>query len=466
MKRFIICLVIMILPLTSYSQEISKEEQERKQLNEQFDKQHLREKTTFVHDSSETMLVKPADKKISGTYTVATVPPKVKLQILPDMTPEYFPEIDQYMVAWANWAYVARSDDNRFFMSASDHRGFGCNINLYEYNPGRDIVHTVLDVDELLGWTDKSYTDGKIHGKMGIMPDGTLWAGTHFGVHPDSSWFANGYRGSWLLSYNINTHEAKNWGVPLVGEMLPCFAVDTKRGRFVGTGAGLKVMCWDTINKTLRYGGYPPNGWLWHRRAMMLDEETGYFWSYDHSDPDVERFISFDPELNRFQRYDVTVPANPISGKVGQLRGHTERPAMDGWFYWSTKEGALFRFKPQGPDGVPVVDPLGVTWDDGKDTLQMALDPTGRYIYYYPKESSPIVQYDVKTGRKKALCWLQDFYFEKYGYYMDSPYGMEISLDGSFLVICMNGEFQGRGKVYGHPSIIVVEIPEEERPVD
>jgi len=32
-----------------------------------------------------------------------------------------------------------------------------------------------------------------------------------------------------------------------------------------------------------------------------------------------------------------------------------------------------------------------------------------------PKGDAPIVQYDVKTGKRKALCWLQDYYFDKYG---------------------------------------------------
>ena len=29
--------------------------------------------------------------------------------------------------------------------------------------------------------------------------------------------------------------------------------------------------------------------------------------------------------------------------------------------------------------------------------------------------------------------------------------------------MCVNGTFEGKEKTYGHPSIIVVEIPEEER---
>lgn len=89
-------------------------------------------------------------------------------------------------------------------------------------------------------------------------------------------------------------------------------------------------------------------------------------------------------------------------------------------FYWATSNGALFKFKPEGPDG-PEVVPQGVTWDQGRDVLQIALSPRGRYLYYQPKGyPSPLVQVDVMTGEKKALAFLQDYYFEKYGYWLGS----------------------------------------------
>jgi len=446
--------------------DIRKKEEKREKTNKKYDKHKLREKSEFVIDSSKDMLKPPKDKEIKGNYTIAKVPPKVKLQICPDLNPEYFGDLagrsDAYMICWANWAYMARSYDNRFYCSVSNHRGNNCQIHLYEYNHGRNLFHKVLDVDELLGWTETSYTDGKIHGHMGIMPDGTLWGATHYGVYPDSTWYANGYRGSWLFSYNINTHEAKNYGVPMVGSNLPCFTVDTKRGRLVSSGAWNMVLSWDCINKKVRYAGHPPKNMnMWHR-SMLLDEETGKMWSVDSFD-DSLRFMSFDPEFNKFERYEVSPPRNPFTGERALTRGHTEGPAIDGWFYWATWNGTLFKFKPEGAAEQPEVECVGTVWDEGRDTLQMGLSPKGRYIYFYPKSDSPVVQYDVKTGERKAICFLQDYYFDKYGYFMDHVYGMEISLDGSFIVVSMNGAFEGRDVAFGHPSLLVIEIPEEER---
>jgi hypothetical protein len=131
------------------------------------------------------------------------------------------------------------------------------------------------------------------------------------------------------------------------------------------------------------------------------------------------------------------------------------------------RNGSFLRFRPAGPKG-PEIESLGTTWDKGRDTLQLALSPEGRYVYYQPKGyPSPLVQYDVKTGRKKAIGFLQDYYFDKYGYWLGSEvYGMEISRDGSFVVIVENGTFAGRGRSFGHPAITVVSIPESERPID
>jgi hypothetical protein len=469
MTRIRTCIILAVLACFSVStlpaQQHADKEKKRMELNAQFDKMKLREKTDFVADTSEKFLVAPAAKeKLVGDFVVAKVPPTAKLRILPNMTPEYFTDEGlQYMAGWANWGYVTRSEDNRFYFSVGDHKGMGCQLNIYEYSPARNLLYRVVDVSKLLGWTDKTYTDGKIHGEMGIMPDGTLWATTHYGAIPDSSWYANGFRGSWMLSYNINSHEAKNWGNPMIPSNLPCFAVDTRRGRLVGTGSFETMLCWDTIEKKVRYAGCPPNGWVWWERSMLLDEETGKFWSVDNKDKE-RRLMSYDPEFNKFMRYEIAAPFNPFGGGADLTRGHTPRPAMDGWYYWATWNGTLFKFKPEGPKG-PQVQPFGTTWDKGRDTLQMALDPTGRYVYYYPKGDAPIVQLDVKTGKRKALCWLQDYFFDKYGYFMGEVYGMNISKDGSFLVCVMNGEFSGKGNSFGHPALLVVEIPKEERPI-
>jgi len=441
--------------------ELTASEVKRKAMNDAADKRQLRQKTRFVVERSPAFLKVPEQYANDTSFDPAKTAPTVKLQILPDLNPEYFTSTNQYMACWANWAHVARSDDNRFYLAASDHLAKGCSLNVYEYAPRGKAVVKRIDVGELLGWKKDVYTDGKLHGEMGVISNKVLWGATHFGVHPDDSWYAAGYKGSWVFSYDLETGQGRNWGSPLPKNSLSCFTVDTGRGILVGTGEMGGFLHWDCNTKQAKFAGPPPNGWRWWARALLCDEPTGVFWGMDCSEKPY-RFMSFNPANNEFKRYDVEVPAGPKATDAGSLRGYTPRPAMDGYYYWATLSGVLFKFKPGDP---PVVETVGTTWDAGRDTLQLAVSPKGRYVYYFPKgDPSPVIQLDVKTGRKKTLGWLQEFFHEKYGYVMGECYGFNISTDGSFLVACMNGTFSDkRAYPYGHPSCLVIEIPKSER---
>lgn len=448
--------------------QLTEGEQRRAELNALWDFTGLRRKDDFVVIHTNAFLTPPpvlADRYPSDGYRLARTPPTVKLRILPNLEPEYFPEGEAYAAGWANWAKVTRSEDNRFFMAASDHRGRGAKINLYEYRPdegehGR--LERALDISELLGWHDDMYTDGKVHGHMGIMPDGTLWAATHRGPAPTDAWWEEGYRGAWLFSYHIHTGAATNWGVPLIGQELPCHVLDPERGIFLATGhLTTSMLSWDVHEKRVRFAGSPPHGWRWNARSMFLDPETGHFWGVDSSE-EPYRFLSFDPELNRFKRHDVEAPEHPESGRVAINRLHTNPKAADGWYY-NVLGSTLIRFQPDWDTG-PEVEVVG---DMHGNTVQTALCPAKRYLYWIPRRNDTmmIMQYDTQSGQKKALGFIKDPILRQYGYDCGSGvYGLRISHCGGFLVALDNGGF-GR-RFGGHPALFVIDIPASERKLD
>lgn len=116
-----LCAAMSVAP----AQELSEKEAKRRELNARFDKLGLRERTGFVVDCAEEFLRAPEDKPLEGDFLIAREAPTVKLRIFTHLEPEYFSGADQYMACWANWAYVARSHDNRFYMAASDHLAKG-----------------------------------------------------------------------------------------------------------------------------------------------------------------------------------------------------------------------------------------------------------------------------------------------------------------------------------------------------
>ena len=81
----------------------------------------------------------------------------------------------------------------------------------------------------------------------------------------------------------------------------------------------------------------------------------------------------------------------------------------------------------------------------------------------------PVVQYDTRTGKKKVLAFLYDYYLEKYGYSAVRRYGIELDETGEYLVFYANGGFTGPGDKEPHeikmrrPTVFHLIIPESER---
>ena len=83
------------------------------------------------------------------------------------------------------------------------------------------------------------------------------------------------------------------------------------------------------------------------------------------------------------------------------------------------------------------------------------------------QDGTPIVQFDVKTGKKKVLAFLHPFYKEKYGYVPLGTFGSAISEKGDKLYVTWNGNRGGadsRGRVgFDTCALTVIHIPESER---
>ena len=123
----------------------------------------------------------------------------------------------------------------------------------------------------------------------------------------------------------------------------------------------------------------------------------------------------------------------------------------EGFFWCFDYQGTFFKFYPDRDK----TELVGVNWEkSGVYTATIAMSPHNRYIYYMPGSSSgsvewghPVVQYDTQTGRKKVLAFLNEYYHEKYGYLIGGSFGIELSEDGSLLVIQTNGKFGATGQI-------------------
>jgi len=99
----------------------------------------------------------------------------------------------------------------------------------------------------------------------------------------------------------------------------------------------------------------------------------------------------------------------------------------------------------------------------------------GKYAYYVPgahgrshKLGTPVVQYNTRTGERKALAFLFPHVYGKYGYIPSGCFSVSLDSAGERLLMIFNGAFKDvnveEGDVFGDPSVIVLHIPEAERP--
>ncbi len=470
-----VALMVMLTVNFAATTVCAATEAERKAEVETFDKKGLRFATGVATDVSEEFLRIPEGYPGKRDFTVAKTPPVVDFAPNRCQNPNFFPEDNTGL--WSQWGEVTRGPNGRFYMSVGDHRSKDARVFIIEYDPVKKEQRTVVDVGQLCGWKQGQWVDGKIHGKMDVMPDGTLVAATWLGRDVRQEDLDHGYvRGGYLMTYNVFTGVAKYHGVPLYGDSWPYHSIDPRTGVMLAIGNEQMFMSYDVRNDKLLYGGRPPRGMIWNSRAMLLDDVTGLVYSAntskDHNfTPNEEDyyFISFDQRTNLFRQLSCKVPANPVTGLTSALRAYAEYRNPEDFFWCFDYQGTLFKFFPDEER----TELVGVNWDEkGVYTTSIAMSPKYRYLYYALSASgqgykwgTPVIQYDTKTGEKKALAFLAPYYHETYGYLPGGTFGVELSEDGALLVIHMNGKFgpaDGRG-AYGQCAVFAVHIPESER---
>lgn len=454
---------------------------EQREFEQKYDKQKILRTADMQTDTSNQFITVPAYYPEVKDFDVAKEPPTIDFAIIQGLDPWYLPSFDSKKGGiYGGWGDVTKGPDVCFYFSIGNHMSFGGTAYIIRYNPASKTQSIVVDLKKVAGYPDNVFGDGKFHGDPDISPGGDMWLLSYFGPPPSQEDLDTTYRGSWLIRYNIFTGKAENIGIPLEGESWPYHAYDWERGLLFGVGS-LKgdVIAYDTQERRMIYGGSPKHNITWYERGVMLDRDTGIIYSTDSKIypgsgladryRGDQHFVSYERRNNTFTIMKATVPPNPVNGKKTPMRAHTKVKDNDGAFWCMDVTGAIFKFYPAEDR----TEPVGINWGkEGKYTSNMCFSPKKRYIYYVMDAATqaapygtPVVQYDIKSGRKKVIAFLNDFYLDKYGYSPGGTYGVELDEKGESLFFYTNGQFttKERGTGYGRPAIFHVHIPASER---
>lgn len=418
-----------------------------------------------VIEQSADMLVRPAKLANSSDFVVATHPPKIEFCAMQGLPP-----LPKDHGLWSSWGQGILASNGMFYVTVGNHLGINGHTYVYEYDPKTAEHHVVVDVFKQLGLHEGDYGHGKLHGRLDELDDGRLIFATYWGEHPPASMPAEKKRtiGGHMLTYDIRTGAFEDLGMPVGGDSWPMHATDLKRKRFFAIGVFGNFVAYDlTARRAIFAGPLPATCQDWDPRDTLVDDATGCVFG---SAGQANAMHRYDPEKNSFYTQTCFLPPHPRThARIRPIRCYTPKRTQDGVFYAMTYDGVMLRFH---PDEVRA-EVMGLNWEEGYYTASMAMSPGERYLYYTVavhgeafEHGSPVVQYDLKTGTKKALAFLHPYFQKKHGYVFGGSYSVCISPDGADLFIFWNGKFRGpndESQSFGDPSFMVLHIPPEER---
>lgn len=205
-------------------------------------------------------------------------------------------------------------------------------------------------------------------------------------------------------------------------------------------------------------------------RNMALDKngvvyfngKGGKLWKYDPRTTQISPTGIGFPKLK-----DEGVEAQPT------MRSSTIE-SKDGWIYGTTMgPGRLFRYRPSENK----IELLGPDFLQSEYTTVTVLSPDERFLYYLPgshgsafKSGTPVIQYEIATGQRKILAFLQPVFEKQHAYVPSGTYGVKLSADGSTLYVNFNGHARNDVRPdkmleigFGLTSFAAIHIPESER---
>ncbi len=447
---------------------------------EKMDREDLCGRRTAVTVQSDKLIEVPKHVGQLAGVSIAKTPPALDFAVVP-LDPRFFyqrSEDDKGSGLWTVWGQGTYHPGNgRLYGAVGNHVFYDARLHIFEYDPARKTIRTFQELNSAAG-LPIDYGDGKIHGALDFCDGPNMYFCTYWCEYPEpkEQHYELGYEGGRLMSFNVNTHKVKDFGVPLKRCSWQYHKMDTGRGLMFAVGSPLnQFMCYDVRNARMLYGGQLPDGMRWYERCMIVDEDTGCAYSSNRVRDDTEvHLIKYDSTQNRFYKLNACVPHIKDAGEGNQIRAATLRKATAGWFMCVSRGGRVFKFYPHEDR---VVD-MGSCWPGDPSklyTTSMAISPDDKYVYYMPAAhgsaqnlGAPIVQFNTATGERKAIAFLFPLLYEKYGYICGGTYSLSLDEAGERLFIIMNGAFAewkpDGGDVFGDPSVIVAHIPESERP--
>lgn len=400
----------------------------------------------------------------AAPFVVANEPPVVDLAFHGNLGPD---AIDRRL--WSSWGDIAIAGDGRIYCGIGDHGKDAegdARCFIYCWDPKSKTLTQVVDMNQVVPPRPGQPAWSKVHAKIDEGADGkiyfnaTLNAGNRAG--DELYQWNEQLPGGQLYQYDPET------GKTIVFASLPperCSAtsrLDRERNVWwCNLEAGNGDALWGLDLETRKPVYQSADGTVVFNRNFVLTSDGSILFNGEGG------VWKYDPMKDRLRKTGADFGDSP------GMRAST-RESRAGMVFGSTHQThQLFQYDVARDE----VKLLGPNWLTGQYTTVMVLSPDERFVYYLPGahgkaflHGTPVVQFEVATGRRKVLAFLADTMAEQIGYVPGGTYGIKMSEDGETLFVNFNGHpvdglrpARLRPIGFGLCSFAAIHIPKSER---
>lgn len=393
-----------------------------------------------------------APEGLQGGFSIAKTAPKVEITLFTKL-----PEGPKGIL-WSSWGDGLLASNGNYYTSFGDHLGDDSTSYIYEYDPKKKSLKRIIDVAKAIKLKPGEYGHGKVHSGIHEASDGWLYFSSYWGKHRQiEQAFERGYNGSIAMRYHPKTGKFENLGAIVPRQGLPASHYDPVHNLlyFFAVYKG-DLVVYDIKKQKVKFIGGGDITTL--QRAFLRDNQGRLYINGKEG-----RLHYYDPEQNKIIPTEAILP-NGDSLRAGAL------PSKSDILYGMTRKGIMFSFDPKSQK----ITNLGPNFDKGHYTAVMVMSPDEKYLYYLPgahgnsfRIGSPLVQYEIKTGKRKVLAFLNQAVRDKLGYNLGGTYNLQIDEKGEKLFTTFNGAPYSKNARktlgFGQPSVLVIHIPASER---
>lgn len=450
-------------------------------------------------------LIPPADvKKVIDSLPaelrpdIAKTPPVIELAYHGDL-----PDAALNGMGWSSWGDICLASDGKVYSGIGSHGGDEKGIcYMYCWDPALKELKRIAELNQINGAGAGDIHFSKIHaGTFEGVDKKIYFTGTlNAGAAACSARWTSKIKAAQLYQYDPETGKSSVYADFPDALVTATSLYDRNRNIFYcgleGDSLGDRLGAFDMAARKWVYIS-KPRAIEWSRNFMIDNKGNVYFNGREDSAHFLERLknsglrwyngpkrsasmtMGLYTTLWKYDPDSKTISSTNSSFNSNGIRSST-REGKDGFIYGSTYgeeySYSLFRY-------APAKDELQVMGSNflvkGEYVTVCTFSPDEKYMYYLPGAhgsagfiGSPVIQYNIKTGRQKILVFLSEPFIQHFGYDPGGTYGIKITPDGSTLYVNLNGSAaeairpKGNRQGFGLTSFAAIHIPESERTGD